>query len=189
TTSTAIEGASPATASPAANSTSPARYGRAGPTRSASRPAATVPSRLASMKPLNTHPYRLRSPRSRSTWGMIVNTASASAAMNVIMSTRPVVMLRRSGDHRPAGSEDARGGDPLAQRGLVGDQLDVVAGGGERTLQARAEEEVVDQRQDARHRYCARRRRNSSRADCGRPHIWVTSTLPLRVWRTTSSPS
>ncbi len=37
--------------------------------------------------------------------------------------------------------------------------------------------------------YCARRRRNSSRTDCGRPHICVTSARPARTSRTASSPS
>ena len=53
----------------------------------------------------------------------------------------------------------------------------------------RAEQQVGDERDDARHGYCARRRRNSSRADCGRPQPCVISARPLRVSRTTISAS
>ena len=42
------------------------------------------------MNPLNTQPYRLRPPRSCATRGMIVSTARASTAMNVVVSTSPV---------------------------------------------------------------------------------------------------
>ena len=47
--------ASPATISPAANSASPRVNGRAGPTRSLSRPAIVIPGMLASRKPLKAH--------------------------------------------------------------------------------------------------------------------------------------
>ena len=57
----------------------------------------------------------------------------------------------------------------------------------ERRLDLGAEEEVGDERGDARH-HCERRRRNSRRADSGRPHICTTSTRPLRTSRTASSP-
>ena len=46
-TSSGIDGASPPAMSPTANSTHPAANGSAGPRRSASRPATTVPTRLA----------------------------------------------------------------------------------------------------------------------------------------------
>ena len=49
-------GARPATTRPAPNSTTPATYGRAGPARSASRPAATMPTMLPNRKALNTQP-------------------------------------------------------------------------------------------------------------------------------------
>src|SRR5438128_1678967 len=51
-------GANPPATRPAANSTSPATNGRAGPWRSASRPAATTPNRLPRKKALNTQPSR-----------------------------------------------------------------------------------------------------------------------------------
>ncbi len=95
-------GASPAIASPAANTTIPAIYGMAGPRRSAARPAATMPIMVPSRKALNTNPYRLRPPRSRATRGITVMTASASAATNVIVAVRPPVRGRRSAVHRPS---------------------------------------------------------------------------------------
>ncbi len=52
----------------------------------------------------------------------------------------------------------------------------------------RSEQEVRGEEQHG-HVYCARRRRNSSRAEWGRPHRFMTSTRPLRVSRTTISPS
>ena len=100
-TSTAIDGASPATASPASNSTSPATKGIAGPRRSASRPAATMPTTLPSMNALNTQPYRRNPPRSRATTGITVTTASASDATKVIVSTSPAVSARACGAHSP----------------------------------------------------------------------------------------
>src|SRR5580704_7840398 len=100
-TRTPIDGASPARARPAPNSTTPATNGTAGPRRSASRPAATMPITLPSMKPLNTQPYRRRPPRSRATTGMTVTTASASDATNVMVRTRPTVSARRCGAISP----------------------------------------------------------------------------------------
>ena len=47
-----------------------------------------------------------------------------------------------------------------------------MAGGLEGRLDLGAEEEVGYQRGDARH-HCERRRRNSRRADSGRPHICI----------------
>ena len=55
------------------------------------------------MNPLNTQPYRLRPPRSCATRGMIVSTARASAATNVVVSTSPVVSARCCGLQRPLG--------------------------------------------------------------------------------------
>src|SRR5580704_8135604 len=100
-TSTPIEGAEPATASPQPNSTTPATNGAAGPRRSASRPAATMPITLPSMNPLNTQPYRRSPPRSRATTGMTVTTASASDATKVTVRTRPTVSARRCGAINP----------------------------------------------------------------------------------------
>ncbi len=74
-------------------------------------------------------------------------------------------------------------------RALGGRPLDLVAGGLERAHDARAEQQVGDERGDARHGYWARVRRNSSRTDCGRPHMGCTSTRPSRSWRSASSPS
>ena len=88
-------------ASPEANSTTPATNGTAGPRRSASRPAATMPTTLPSMKPLKTQPYRRSPPRSRATTGITVTTASASEATKVIVSTSPMVSARRGGAHSP----------------------------------------------------------------------------------------
>src|SRR5207245_1409588 len=53
-TSTIMLGASPPARSPSAKSVSPATNGRAGPLRSASRPAATTPKRLLRKNALNT---------------------------------------------------------------------------------------------------------------------------------------
>src|SRR5215470_1424364 len=100
-TRTPIVGARPATASPAPNSTSPAMNGTAGPRRSASRPASTIPTTLPSMKPLNTQPYRRSPPRSCAATGITVTTASASAATKVIVRTRPVVSARCCGANSP----------------------------------------------------------------------------------------
>src|SRR5438445_12951335 len=68
------------------------------------------------MKALNTHPYRFRPPRSRATCGMIVITASASAAMNVVVSTSPVVRLRRWGAHRPSAGDGVAAGETSEPR-------------------------------------------------------------------------
>ena len=57
-TSTSIDGASPATARPAANSTNPAVNGTTRPRRSAAGPPTTMPTMLARKNPLNTQPYR-----------------------------------------------------------------------------------------------------------------------------------
>jgi len=93
----------------------PATNGTAGPRRSASRPAATIPTTLPSMNPLNTQPYRRRPPRSRATTGMTVTTASASDATKVIVRTRPVVSARRCGAHKPGTRPSPPGpiGSPL----------------------------------------------------------------------------
>src|SRR5215471_12560570 len=101
-TSTPIAGARPAMVSPAPNSSSPATNGTAGPRRSASRPASTMPTTLPSMNPLNTQPYRRSPPRSCAATGITVTTASASAATKVIVRTRPVVSARRCGTNSPS---------------------------------------------------------------------------------------
>ena len=62
-----------------------------------------MPTTLPSMNALNTHPYRSSPPRSLATTGMTVTTARASEAMKVMVSTRPVVSVRRAGAHRPSG--------------------------------------------------------------------------------------
>jgi len=100
-------------ASPEPNSTTPATNGTAGPRRSASRPAATMPTTLPSMNPLNTQPYRRSPPRSRATTGMTVTTASASDATKVMVRTRPAVSARRCGAHRP-GTRPSSIGSPSA---------------------------------------------------------------------------
>jgi len=68
------------------------------------------------MNALNTHPYRSKPPRSAATRGMIVITASASAAMKVVLSTRPVVSPRCSGAHSP-------GAEPLMAEPLMAEPL------------------------------------------------------------------
>jgi hypothetical protein len=88
-------------ASPHPNTTSPATNGTAGPRRSASRPAATMPTTLPSMNALNTQPYSRRPPRSRTTTGMTVTTASASDATNVTVRTSPAVSARVCGAQSP----------------------------------------------------------------------------------------
>ena len=67
-----------------------------------SRPAATMPTMLPSMNALNTQPYSHSPPRSRATTGMMVTTASASAATNVMASTSPAVNARLGGAHKPS---------------------------------------------------------------------------------------
>src|SRR5580700_9666216 len=136
-----MAGARPAISRPAANRTRPMTYGMAGPRRSASRPATTMPTTLASMNALNTQPYRSRPPSWRATMGMTVTTASASEAMNVIVSTRPVTSARYCGTHRPpppaAGDGPARtgpagtgpaGADPAGDgsAGSAGDESGVI---------------------------------------------------------------
>lgn len=61
-----------------------------------------MPTMLPSMNALNTHPYSRSPPRLRATTGMTVITASASAATNVMASTRPVVSARFRGAHNPS---------------------------------------------------------------------------------------
>ena len=74
----------------------------AGPRRSASRPAVTMPMMLPSMNAVNTQPYSHSPPSSRATTGMTVTTASASAATKVMASTRPAVSARFGGAHKPS---------------------------------------------------------------------------------------
>src|SRR5215217_1030801 len=56
-------------------------------------------------------------------------------------------------------------------------------------LELRAEQQVGAEQRDPRHDHCARRRLNSWRTDSGRPHIWTTSTRPVRASRSASSPA
>src|SRR5262252_1865333 len=100
-TSTPMVGARPATASPVPKKSSPATNGTAGPRRSASRPASTMPITLPSMNALNTQPYRRRPPRSWAATGITVTTASASDATKVIDRTRPAVSPRVGGAQSP----------------------------------------------------------------------------------------
>ncbi len=88
-------------ASPDPNSTTPATNGIAGPRRSASRPASTMPMTAPSMNPLNTQPYSRSPPRSRATTGITVTTASASDATKVMVRTRPRVSALVCGAHSP----------------------------------------------------------------------------------------
>src|SRR5690242_1012203 len=106
-TSTPIAGARPARASPDPNSSRPATNGTAGPRRSASRPASTMPITLPSMNPLNTQPYRRSPPRSCAATGITVTTASASDATKVIVRTRPVVSARCRGANSPGARSSA----------------------------------------------------------------------------------
>ena len=69
--------------------------------RSATRPAATMPTMVPSMKALNTNPYRPSPCRSRATSGITVTTARASAATKVTVAARPAVRGRRCAAQRP----------------------------------------------------------------------------------------
>ncbi len=61
-----------------------------------------MPIMVPSKNALNTNPYRFSPCRSRATTGITVTTARASAATNVIVSTRPPVSARRCADHNPS---------------------------------------------------------------------------------------
>ena len=84
--------------------TSPAMNGRAGPWRSASRPAATTPKRLPRKNALNTQPSRPMSCRSSSMTLRIVAIARPSKPTSVIVKTSPIVSARRPGAHTPSES-------------------------------------------------------------------------------------
>ena len=101
-TSTPIVGASPPATRPSAKSESPAMNGRAGPLRSASRPAATTPKRLPRKNALNTQPRRPMSPRSSSMTLRIVAIASPSKPTSVIVNTSPSVSALRPGAQTPS---------------------------------------------------------------------------------------
>jgi hypothetical protein len=57
---------------------------------------------IASMKAANTQPYRPRLPNSFCAAGSAVLTASASKAIRVTSSTKPIVMARRDAAHNPS---------------------------------------------------------------------------------------
>ena len=79
---------------PAANEPTAAAYARTGPARSASWPAATEPTRLASMNALNAQPYRSSPPRSRATAGITVPTPSDWNATIVTLISTPMLIAR-----------------------------------------------------------------------------------------------
>ena len=120
TTSSGIVGALPATSSPATNSATPTVNGYAGPRASAALPDATMPTRFASMKPLNVQPYSARPPISRTVMGRTVATASASNAVNATVATRPTVSARcaRSQTPPPASSAAPAAGEGSRIRAL-----------------------------------------------------------------------
>ena len=110
---------------------------------------------------------RRRGSRSRASARRAIPGSPASDSTMPAPSSAGSVRSTTSTHGRPARASRS----PLAQTLSVGDQLDLVPGAGERALHARAEQQVGAQHEHPRHRYWARRRRNSSRADWGRPHI------------------
>ncbi len=92
-----MPGANPHTSNPAAKRMSPTRYGGPAPRRSACDPAKTIPIIVPRKKAAVTQPYQAMPPRSRSTSGRIVVTASDSNATKVTTETNPTSNARRPG--------------------------------------------------------------------------------------------
>src|SRR5690606_7927496 len=75
--------------------------GRASPCRSAWPPANTIPIIVPRKNAVVTQPYQASPPRSASTSGRIVTTASDSNATSVTIDTSPIVSARCSGENTP----------------------------------------------------------------------------------------
>jgi hypothetical protein len=90
----------PLTTRPPANSNVPMQNGHTGPRRSVASPPTAVPTRLASMKALNTQPYHAIPPRSALVSGRMVATARASKAVATTVSASPKVSRPSGGFQR-----------------------------------------------------------------------------------------
>ena len=109
-TSWAIDDAVPETARPAMNETRPATIGRRGPRASLTCPETTMPTTLATRKPVNAQPIAPRPCTSRAAVGSAAATAIASKAIIVIRIRIPPLVLRCSGakmDRVPGGRSTA----------------------------------------------------------------------------------
>ena len=94
-------------------------------------------------------------------------------------SARRLLDDRDAVEARAGEVDDQHGGAVGVGVAGVAGQPRLVAGRAQHAEHVGAEQEVVEEGDDAGH-YCDRRRRNSWRTDSGRPHIWVVSTRPVR---------
>ncbi len=148
----------------------PARRPR-GPSASAARRGRSPPHRRGAW---------CRRPRASRRRACACSPSSPSARRRSTSATpsKPVEARSTISASAPSGCASA----PLERR--------LVAGRAQHPEHVGAQQQVVEDGDDARHRrYCARMRRNSCRTDSGRPHIWVVSTRPVRHSRRTSSPA
>src|SRR5436305_14344430 len=93
-TSCAIVVAVPARTRPTRKHTMPTISGVRGPRLSVSWPAATMPTTLATRKPVNAHPKPPRPPTARAAVGSAAETAIASKASSVMRISRPTLVAR-----------------------------------------------------------------------------------------------
>ncbi|KAG1060846.1 hypothetical protein G6F40_018044 [Rhizopus arrhizus] len=86
--------AKPASSRPSTKQARPYHSGRAGPWRSAQRPARVMPITLVARVPPNASAYRRRPSSASATVGIAAATASASKACSATSATMPMVVAR-----------------------------------------------------------------------------------------------